>query len=225
MRNMWWIVTTVLLSIAAPAQAADEAVPTLAPDDIVMGKADAPVTIFEYASLTCPHCAEFDTEILPKVKTDWIDAGKAKLVFRDYPLDQLAVKAAQLAHCAPPERFFGFIDELFHTQRNWIMLSDPVQALSRIGRLGGVSQDKFDACLADKQLQDKILNSRLLAQSQYGVNSTPTFFINGTKTVGSTTYADFAKALDVAFAKAPPPPRSELAGPQVVRATSATTNE
>jgi len=224
MRNIWWTLFVVLLALAAPARAADEAGPTLAPDDHVLGKADAPVTIFEYASLSCPHCAEFDVEVLPKVKADWIDTGKAKLVFRDYPLDQIAVKAAQLAHCAPPDRFFGFIDELFHSQRNWVLATDTKEALSRIGRLGGVGPEKFDACLADKQLEGKILNSRLLAQNQYGVNSTPTFFINGTKVVGSSTYEDFAKTLAAAYAKEPAP-HSALPGSPVVQATPATTSE
>jgi protein-disulfide isomerase len=203
MRNIWWTLVVVLLAAVAPALAAGEGVPEPAPDDMVLGKADAPVTIFEYASLTCPHCAEFNIEILPKVKTEWIEPGKAKLIFRDYPLDQLAVKASQLAHCAPPDRFFGFIDELFHSQRGWVMVSDPKEALARIGRLGGVGPDKFEACINDKKLEEKILNSRLLAQTQYGVNSTPTFFINGTKVVGSTTYEDFAKTLAAAYAKAP----------------------
>jgi protein-disulfide isomerase len=209
MRNIWWILIAVLMSVAAPARAADT--PKLAPDDMVLGKPEAPVTIFEYASLTCPHCAEFDVETLPKVKSEWIETGKAKLVFRDYPLDQVAVKAAQLAHCGPPERFFGFIDELFHSQRSWVLTNDTTQALAKIGRLGGISQEKFDACLADKSLQDKILNSRLVATNQYGVDSTPTFFINGTKVVGALAYDDFAKSLTAAYAAAAPTgPKSEV---------------
>jgi len=223
MRNIWWILVAVLMSFAVPAQAAD-AVPTLAPDDMVLGKPDAPVTIFEYASLTCPHCAEFETETLPKVKAEWIETGKAKLVFRDYPLDQVAVKASQLAHCGPPERFFGFIDELFHSQRSWVLTNDNTQALAKIGRLGGVSQEKFDACLADKALQDKIVNSRFVAANQYGVNSTPTFFVNGTKVVGALAYDDFAKSLSAAYAAAAPTaPKSELTGPRFAQAM--TTNE
>ncbi|HZT50870.1 MAG TPA: DsbA family protein [Stellaceae bacterium] len=220
MRNIWWIFAVILVAFVVPARA--DAVPALSPDDMVMGKADAPITIIEYASLSCPHCAEFDMEILPKVKAEWIDTGKAKLAFRDYPLDQPAVKAAQLAHCAPKERFFGFVDELFHSQRNWVLAGNPEEALERIGRLGGVSPDKFKSCMNDKQLQDKIINSRLVASQQYDVSSTPTFFINGKKVVGALPYDDFAKALTAALASAP---KSELPGRHLATAAPPSQNE
>lgn len=206
MRNIWWAVGVLFLAFAGTAGAAGEAAPTLAPDDIIVGKATAPVTIFEYASLTCPHCAEFDTDILPKVKAEWIDPGKARLIFRDYPLDGLAVKAAMLAHCAPKEQFFTFVDALFHDQRDWVLNSDPLAALKRIGLLGGVGPEKFDACMKDKTLEDKILNERLVASNQYGVDSTPTFFINGSKVVGALPYPEFATTLTAAMANQPIPP-------------------
>jgi protein-disulfide isomerase len=203
MRYMWWVSAAFLFAFVGLAHAADQ-VPALASDDVVLGKADAPITIFEYASLTCPHCAEFDQETLPKVKSEWIDTGKAKLVYRDYPLDQAALRASMVARCAPPERFFGFIDVLFHSQTNWAVGSpDQVnQALSRIGRLGGLSDEKVSSCLNDKALSDRILGERLVAQNQYGVESTPTFFINGKKVVGALPYDDFAKALSAAQASA-----------------------
>jgi protein-disulfide isomerase len=200
MRNIWWVATVLVLAFVGIARA-DEA-PTLAPNDMVLGNASAPITIFEYASMTCPHCAEFDTEIFPKVKADWIDSGKAKLIFRDYPLDQVAIRASIVARCAPPDRFYSFIDVLFHNQRNWAMSADVDQALTRLARLGGLSPDKLDACRADKDLTDRILNSRLVAQNEYGVDSTPTFFINGKKVVGALPYEDFSKALSAAMADA-----------------------
>jgi protein-disulfide isomerase len=199
MRHIWWCAALVLLALLGPAMAEDH--PVQAPDDIVVGKADAPITIFEYASLTCPHCAEFDKETLPKVRTDWIDTGKAKLIFRDFPLDQYALKAAMVARCAPPDRFFAFIDVLFQQQVTWAGAGGPdaiTQALSRTARLGGISEDKFDACLNDKAMNDRILNERLVASQQYGVESTPTFFVNGKKVVGALPYDEFAKALAAA---------------------------
>ncbi len=199
MRNIWWVSALLVLVLAASARADS---PALAPNDNVLGKADAPITIFEYASLTCPHCAEFDTETFPKVKADWIDTGKAKLIFRDYPLDQLAIKAAALAHCAPPDRFFSFIDVLFHSQKSWALSGEVDQALARIAILGGVSADKYTACENDKDLTDRIINSRLQAQNDYGVDSTPTFFINGKKVVGAMSYEDFSQALRAATADA-----------------------
>jgi protein-disulfide isomerase len=200
MRHIWWFTAVLVFAFLGVARAAE--VPALAPDDAILGKADAPITIFEYASLTCPHCAEFDQDTFPKVKSEWIDPGKARLVFRDYPLDQMALKAAMLARCAPPDRFFSFIDVLFRSQMNWATAgsADAVtQALSRIARLGGISEDKFNACVTDKALNDRILNERLVAQQQYNVESTPTFFINGKEVVGALPYDQFANALTAAL--------------------------
>ena len=163
---------------------AQSGTPQISPDDRILGKPDAPVTIFEYASLTCPHCADFEKEILPKIKADWIDTGKAKLVFRDFPLDGSALKAAMVARCAPPERFYGFIDVLFAQQRSWAAGGDPAPMLERLAKLGGMGPDKFDACMKDDALQNKILASRLAAANDYKVESTPTFFINGKMVVG-----------------------------------------
>ena len=201
MRHIWWVFA-VLFALAGPpgAWAAGNQVPTLAPDDVFLGKADAPVTIFEYASLTCPHCAAFDTETLPKLKTEWIDPGKAKLVFRDYPLDQSALKAAILARCAPPDRLFNFLDVLFRSQMNWAAGGDPTQALSRIARLGGIGEAEFTKCMADQKLADRIVASRLVGQDQYGIESTPTFFVNGKKVVGALPYEQFENVLTVALA-------------------------
>jgi protein-disulfide isomerase len=201
MRHIWWFAAVLLFAFMGLAQAADQ-VPSLAPDDVFLGKADAPITIFEYASLTCPHCAEFDEDSFPKVKSEWIDTGKARLVFRDYPLDQFALKAAMLARCAPPDKFFSFIDVLFRSQMNWATAGDAgavTQALSRIARLGGISEDKFNECINDKALNERILSERLVAQQQYDVESTPTFFINGKKVVGALPYDQFAIELTEAL--------------------------
>jgi protein-disulfide isomerase len=205
MRNIWWAVVVAFVAFAGVAGAADEAAPKLAPDDIILGKSDAPVTIFEYASMTCPHCAEFDKDVLPKVKAEWIDTGKAKLVFRDYPLDGLAVKAAMLAHCAPRDRFFDFVNELFQSQRSWVLNGDPLAALKRIGLLGGVGPKEFDACMANKDLEDRVINSRLVGNKEFGIDSTPTFFINGSKVVGALPYPEFSSALAAALENRPPP--------------------
>jgi protein-disulfide isomerase len=216
MRHIWWVSAIVILALTGLARAAgDEGpslasvdkAPTQAPDDAVLGKADAPITIFEYASLGCPHCADFDANTLPDVKKNWLDTGKAKLIFRDFPLDGHAVKAAMLARCAPPDRFYAFVDVLFHTQLTWwTPQSDDgvLQALSKIARLGGISEDKFNSCINDKALLDRISNEEMTAQKDYGVNSTPTFFINGKKLMplGFMPYDDFAKALTLAQASA-----------------------
>src|SRR5690348_15281866 len=149
--------------------------PSVTPQDHILGKADAPITIFEYASLTCPHCAAFEKETLPKLKSEWIDTGKAKLILRDFPLDGSALKAAVLARCAPPDRFYGFIETLFDSQEAWARDSDPTQGLERIARLGGMSPDQFQACMKNSSIENEVLAMRLEGSKKYGVESTPTF--------------------------------------------------
>jgi protein-disulfide isomerase len=204
MREIWFAILA-LLSLAATAPASAQA-PAGAPaaalnvtaEDHILGKADAPITIIEYASLTCPHCRHFDQEVLPKLKEKWIDTGKARLVFRDYPLDEPAVRAAMVARCAPPERYFGFIDAIFAGQEQWAAASDYKAALARLALLGGVSKEKFATCIDDKTLENKVLASRLAATQELGVDSTPTFFIAGKKYDGAPTEA----ALDAALKSA-----------------------
>lgn len=207
MRNIWsalavFCLAAPLLGAAPPARAADQAPPPT-PQDHVLGKADAPITITEYASLTCPHCAEFDRDTLPKIKQNWIDTGKAKLVYRDFPLDQLALRGAMLARCAPPDRYFAFINTLFQSQDTWARSNDPEQALERIARLGGMTEAQFQACMKDKKLADTIAAEAFAAQKDPGVDSTPTFFINGTKMNpnGAQPYEVFDKALTAALPK------------------------
>jgi len=194
MHKIWLAMAALCLTaLAASGTRADTV--ALAPDDHVLGKPDAPITIVEYASLTCPHCAEFDRETLPKIKEKWIDTGKAKLVFRDFPLDGLALRAAMLARCAPADRYFGYIDVLFHSQNSWIKADDPILALSRIARLGGMSDQQFQACMSNDELQRSVAASRQSAEKDYGVESTPTFFVNGTKMPGALPFNDFDQAL------------------------------
>lgn len=189
---------------AVPAHAAG--VPTLQPGDHILGNKNAPITIFEYASLTCPHCAAFATKTLPKLQKDWIDTGKAKLVYRDFPLDQPAVLAATVARCFPDDRYFPFIETLFQNQDEWADRDETATkaALARIARLGGMSQDQFNACVANQKISDAVLNSRLVAAKQYGIDSTPTFFVNGTKVVGDLPYSEFVKYLEARSGEAAP---------------------
>jgi protein-disulfide isomerase len=201
--HKFWL-TAAALCVLAPVVAGTARgaeAPAQTPKDHVLGKADAPITIIEYASLTCPHCAAFERETLPKIKENWIDTGKAKLIYRDFPLDGWALRAAMVARCAPPERYFGFIEALFDSQNTWARAGNPEQALGRIAKLGGISEDKFQSCIKDEKLADAVSASRVVAEREYGVESTPTFFVNGTKLVGDQSYADFEKALTAAQPK------------------------
>jgi protein-disulfide isomerase len=205
MREIWFAILVALtFAGASPAIAqaprpgdAASATSLLAPtgEDRVLGKPDAPITIIEYASLSCPHCAHFATEVLPKLRGEWIDSGKAKLIMRDYPLDEQALRAEMVARCAPPERYYPLVETLFETQDKWVVAKDWRAALERIARLAGVGKKEFDACLGDKALEDKIAQSRLTAAQQLGVQATPTFFINGTKFDGAPTFEAFDQLL------------------------------
>lgn len=204
MREIWLALVFLTALVAAtpdhaqapPATAsAAAAALALTPEDRILGSKDAPVTIIEYASLTCPHCMHFATEVLPKLKAKWIDTGKARLILRDYPLDASALRAAQIARCAQPDKFYPLVETLFETQEKWALAKDPAAEAQKIGLLAGVSTKQSSECLADKTLETKIVNSRLVATKDLGVNSTPTFFVNGTKFDGAPTEEAFDDAL------------------------------
>jgi len=161
-----------------------------------IGDPNAPVTVIEYASLTCPHCATFHEDVLPGLKERYIAPGKVRLIYRDFPLDERALMAAKLAHCAGPERYFGFIDVLFQTQSNWAQAEDHIVALKQLGKLGGLSEQQMDACFADEELTDSILQSRLDAQNQHDITSTPSFVIDGQKVSGVQDVEDLAEVID-----------------------------
>lgn len=211
MRKIWFPLVLLLLfggpafaqaPSPKPASPEEQAkILAVKPDDRILGKPDAPITIVEYASLTCPHCAHFDQEVLPQLKQQWIDSGKAKLVLRDFPLDQSALLAATVARCEPADRFYGFVDTLFKNQEEWAGAKDPRGTLQRFAQLSGMGKKEFTACIDSKADQDKVVESRFVAANQLAVDATPTFFINGTKYDGAPTAEDFGKALSQAAAK------------------------
>jgi protein-disulfide isomerase len=157
------------------------------PGDHVLGKPEAPITLVEYASFTCPHCAHFDTQILPKLKEKWIDTGKLKLVYRDFPLDDAALKAAQLLECSGNERYFALVDFVFASQPKWAATSDPATAiedLTKLLRVAGMSETFIKECIANDKVANTVLNKQRIGQ-QLGVDSTPTLFINGQQFKGA----------------------------------------
>ena len=148
------------------------------PGDHVLGDPNAPITLIEYASLTCPHCAHFDTQILPEIKKKWIDTGKVKLVYRDCPLDQIAAKAAQIAECAGKDRYFGVIDLIFAGQQTWATAADPIAELAKPLRIAGLGENEIKACLANEAMSNAVISDYKTGEA-LGVNSTPTLIING----------------------------------------------
>jgi protein-disulfide isomerase len=201
MREIWFGLLILLslagvspLSAQTPADATAGAL-AVGPEDRVLGKPDASITIIEYASFTCPHCAHFAIDVLPKLKEKWIDSGKARLVVREFPRDEPDLRAAMVARCAPPDRYFPLIDTLFEQQEKWVLARDYRAALETLAKLAGIGSEEFGKCLADKKLEETLLQGRLTAVQTLGVNSTPTFFINGKKFDGEPTVEAIDKQL------------------------------
>jgi len=179
---------------AAPAATPAPAEAESALPDMVLGKADAPVTIVEYSSLSCPHCAAFHKEVMPTLKSDYLDTGKVRYIQREFPLNNAALAGAVLARCLDPSRFYPFNDLLFSRQEDWAFKEDALQPLRLYARQAGLSDTDFDKCIDDEALQKKILAVRDRGEKE-GVRGTPTFFINGKMLNGAPTLQAMADAI------------------------------
>lgn len=155
--------------------------------DVVLGAAEAKVTVIEYASLTCSHCATFHAKTWPSLKSRYIDTGKVRFILREFPLDPLATAGFMLARCNGPERFHPISDLLFEQQRNWAFTERPVDSLFSLVKQAGFTQESAEACLKRQDLYDAVLAVKNHGQRTLGVDSTPTFFINGQKRTGALT--------------------------------------
>jgi len=175
---------------------ADVAKPVSLPD-MALGPADAAVTITEFASMTCPHCAAFTEKVFPKIKSEYIDTNKIRFVFREFPLDIKAAAGSMLARCIAKDdagKYFAVIDLLFRQQEGWVM-KNTTEALVRIGKQAGLSQQQVEACLQDQALLNKLEADRKYANDVLKVNSTPTFFINGEMVKGEQSFEEFDKRI------------------------------
>jgi protein-disulfide isomerase len=163
--------------------------------DIPLGAENAPITMIEYASMTCPHCAAFEVQTFPMLKEKYIDTGKLRYIMREYPLDRLAAAAFMLARCAGPDKYNPLIETLFQQQQKWAV-REPLPPLLAIVRQAGFTQQTFDECINDQAMLKQIQEQRDRASQKFKVESTPTFFINGTKYSGAMSFDDLAKILD-----------------------------
>jgi protein-disulfide isomerase len=185
-----------LITEAMAQSAPDVAKPVSLPD-MALGPANAPVTITEFASMTCPHCAAFNENVFPKIKSEYIDTGKIRYVFREFPLDIKAAAGSMLARCIAKSdsgKYFAVIDMLFKQQNDWVT-KNTTETLIRIGKQAGLSQQAVENCLKDQALLDKIAADQKYASEVLKVDSTPTFFINGEKIKGETSFAEFDKKI------------------------------
>ncbi|HOV02987.1 MAG TPA: thioredoxin domain-containing protein [Kaistiaceae bacterium] len=165
-------------------------------DDKSLGSPDAKVTIVEYASLTCSHCADFHGKTFPELKKRYIDTGKVRFIFREYPLDALAMAASALARCSAPDRFFDVTGMFFDTQTVWAFTDKPVEGLTALARQIGFTQESFDACLTNRTVIDGLDKVKRTAFEKFGLHSTPTFYINGQEFRGARTIEEFATVID-----------------------------
>ena len=163
--------------------------------DVWLGSPDAKVTIFEYASMTCTHCAHFHEATWPELKKKYIDTGKVRFSLREFPLDPLATAGFMLARCNGNDKFYPMTDLLFAQQRNWAFTDKPVDALSSLVKQAGFTQESFEACLKRQDIYDAVTVVKD-GGAKAGVDSTPTFFINGQKRSGALSIAEFDKILE-----------------------------
>jgi len=191
------------LVLAVPETAiADIASDEEATEEKIIGDPNAKVTVIEYASLGCPHCANFHFDVFPKIKKEYVDTGKVKFIFRDFPLGTPSVAAAMIARCAGSKRYFPMIDIFFKAQHQWSHAPNPLEALKKTARFGGMSSADVDACIANQTLLNSIQERAQAAQLDHEINSTPSFVVEGRKIAGGLPYADFKKVLDEALAAA-----------------------
>lgn len=198
--GMAGVVGAVPLSLTTPAMAADEPssedLAQAGPDgDVVIGSDKAPVTVIEYASMTCPHCAHFTATTFPELEKRYIDTGKVRFIFREFPLDALAAAGFMLARCAGKDKFMPIVETLFAKQNDWVV-QKPIEPLKAIAKQFGFSEESFNECLANQKVLDDIQAVRDRAAGKLGVNSTPTFFINGKRLVGDLSIDTMAKEID-----------------------------
>jgi protein-disulfide isomerase len=185
------------LITGAMAQSASDVAKPVSLPDMALGPANAPVTITEFASMTCPHCAAFNATVFPKIKSEYIDSGNIRYIFREFPLDIKAAAGSMLARYIAKDdaaKYFAVIDMLFRQQNEWV-LKNTTETLTRIGKQAGLTQQQVEDCLKDQALLDKIAADQKYAAEVLKVDSTPTFFINGEKIKGETSFEEFDKKI------------------------------
>lgn len=164
--------------------------------EMTEGADDAPVTIVEYASMTCGHCANFHNNTWPALREKYVDTGKVRLVMREFPFDPRAAAAFMLARCAPNDGYFPMVKVLFEQQGNWARAQNAREPLENIAKLAGFTQESFEACLTDQQLLDDVNTIRVRGAEEFGVSATPTFFINGEKYTGALSVEQMSAIID-----------------------------
>ncbi|MBD1547562.1 DsbA family protein [Roseibium aggregatum] len=193
--------TIGIMGLPALAQAAetvdiDELMKPSPLGDKVLGSEDAPVTIVEYASMTCGHCAHFDEVTFPELKSRYIETGKVRYIFREYPLNQPAYAMSMLARCMPADKYFDGVEIMFEQLRSGALSGTFLPALTKLSKQIGFTQESFEECLTNQKLLDALEAEKTRATNEFGVKATPTFFINGEKHSGALSIEEMGKIID-----------------------------
>ncbi|CCG42552.1 DsbA family protein [Magnetospirillum molischianum] len=194
--RLFAVATVVVLSAVPMAWAAEETYPI----DQVLGRPDAPLTIIEYASTTCGHCATSHKTVLPRLKAEWIDTGRAKLIYRDYPTGPraLSLGASMIPHCAGPDRYFGLLGLIMDQQERWMGSANPLAELKKLSKLAGMGEDKVDECLRRQDLANALEARAHDAFEKRGIDGTPAFIVDGKVLPGARSFEELDKALKAA---------------------------
>jgi len=191
-----WIVLNLFVSkivLANESSALDIAV-----DDFMIGDENAPITIIEYASMSCSHCANFHTNTLPELKKEYIDTGKVKMVFRDYPFNYPALLGSMMLRCIPSEVRYNYMNALYELQTTWVDKDPKVtkKELYKIMQSGGMTKDEFDSCYSNLDNENLILEGVMAAQKEFNIKSTPSFVVNGNILEGNKNIKEFRQIID-----------------------------
>ena len=196
---LWIAPLVIALLFGALGRTASAQEPMLR--DFAYGRADASLTIVEFASMTCTDCAEFHEQVLPTLKSEYIDTGKVQLIYRDFPLDGDSLRAAMIARCVGADRYARFLEVIYGQQKNWTGAQDPLQALENLAQLGGLSSEAFKACLANKEVEAYVLNSRTNARREFNISGTPSFVINDRTYTGIASVEELRAIIDPLVAR------------------------
>ena len=167
-------------------------------NDFIIGDENAPITIIEYASMSCSHCADFHTKTLPDLKTEFIDTGKVRMVFRDYPFNYPALLGSMMMRCIPSDVRYDYMNALYQLQPNWVNRDPKItkKELYKIMQSGGMTKDEFDTCYGDLDNENLILEGVMAAQKDFNIKSTPSFVINGNLVEGNKNIKEFRQIID-----------------------------
>ncbi len=192
------ILSILYLFLSFNLYSADHSILKIQENDFYIGEPEAPVTIIEYASMSCSHCADFHNETLGDLKSEYIDTGKVKFVFRDFPFNYPALAGSMILSCVPEDVRYDYMNALYKLQKNWVMRdhSKTRSELYKIMQSGGMQQDEFDACLSDINLENDILEGVMNAQREFNINRTPSFIVNGIVYSGNKNIKEFRQIID-----------------------------